>query len=144
MKIMKKVFYGLLLGLFFTPVMGQSYSVNKEAFSVKLHGNAYITSAKPVAEISEKGLTDWTNQSDVISTYIYLDKPQTCMLYIQGTKQEGDASLEVLVGKQKFTVRLMDGQSLDKVAVGKIKLSTSGYHAIKLKGIKKKGKEFAL
>lgn len=54
MKIMKKVFYGLLLGLFFTPVMGQSYSVNREAFSVKLHGNAYITSAKPVAEISEK------------------------------------------------------------------------------------------
>lgn len=143
MKIMKKVFYGLLLGLFFTPVMGQSYSVNREAFSVKLHGNAYITSAKPVAEISEKGLTDWTNQSDVISTYIYSDKPQTCMLYIQGTKQEGNASLEVLVGKQKFTVRLMDGQSLDKVAVGKIKLSTSGYHAIKLKGIKKKGKEFA-
>ena len=45
MKIMKKVFYGLLLGLFFTPVMGQSYSVNREAFSVKLHGNAYITSA---------------------------------------------------------------------------------------------------
>ena len=77
MKKMKTLLCALLLTLAFNQSFGQSYTVNKEDITVQLNGNAYVSSGNRGATISEEGLTDWTDQSAVVSTYIYFEKPQT-------------------------------------------------------------------
>lgn len=142
MKKMKTLLCALLLTLAFNQSFGQSYTVNKEDITVQLNGNAYVSSGNRGATISEEGLTDWTDKSAVVSTYIYFEKPQTFNLYLNVNELSGNSSLCVITGKQTFRVKLKHNDKLQKIKVGNVKVTTPGYFEIRLQGENKTGEKF--
>lgn len=131
--------------LFFLSVIaflfiGQSVDAQNKINEVNLSGNAYVTENRDGASITENGLSDWSDASSVIQTYVYFSKPQTISLYVKGTSDD----------KSEFLIKFNNNQKKIKVKggsfetfAGKYKIDASGYYAIELQGIERKGKSFA-
>lgn len=107
---------------------------------VNLSGNSYVTEQREGANITEKGLSNWTEESSLIQTYVYFSKPQTISLYVKGVSEE-KAVILVKFNKKQKKIKI-DGDKFESL-VGKYKIESPGYYAIGLQGIERKGKVFA-
>lgn len=115
------------------------FAQNK-SHEVLLKGNAYVTASPEGAKITEAGLENWIDKKSTVETFVYFHEPQTIEITINGNAAD-KSKIELQLAGKKKKISLQEG-SFSKSA-GKFKIKKAGYHAIKLKGIKKSAATFA-
>lgn len=105
---------------------------------IGLAGNAYVTSQKDGAKITDNGLSNWTNPNSVISVYFYVQKPTEAAISLDA---KGHSEIKVSYGTQKFSVNL-DSNDYTQVPVGIINIPQEGYVRIDIQGVSKQGNNF--
>jgi hypothetical protein len=141
-KFIKRTFFTFVLGMgcVFNALAIQS-RMDTAALVVPLGGNAFV-GPQAKAVINERGLSNWSNSSDVVTVYVRLEKAGS--LYIA-------FKMRVPVGESKISVNAA-GQSLTKtvttagdkvVFFGNVNVNKPGYLKIDLQGLSKTGSVFA-
>lgn len=126
-------YLSLLAFLLCTSVFAQ-----QQQLVVGVSGNGYVTSQHDGAQITDGGITRWTNPKSVVSVYFYLHQPTTADLSLLA---KGHSQIKVSYGKKQFKVALQSDE-YTQVPVGKIKVQKPGYVRIDLQGISKQGEQF--
>lgn len=111
-----------------------------DSVRVPLGGNTYLTISGNGEKINAEGISVWGSPQSSFTTFVYLKQPSQIQLELELEKQKHKSKIEIKVGKQRKTVILSEGQSA--VIAGDFYLA-AGYNEIQLKGIKKKGENFA-
>ena len=57
------------------------------SYEVNLSGNAYVTSFRDGAAITQSGLEKWISEKSVVETFVYFQKPETVSVSIKGTAE---------------------------------------------------------
>lgn len=109
------------------------------SYEVNLSGNAYVTSFRDGAAITQSGLEKWISEKSVVETFVYFQKPETVIVSIKGTA-ESESVIEVTFQKKKTKISIPAGNF--EVPVGTFQLRNAGYQPIKLQGKTKTGNEF--
>src|SRR5690606_35184919 len=114
-------------------------------YTLPIAGNAFITS-KPLEsaeQINQNGLTNWTNQNTVISTFIRVNKAGTLKLGLNAKvlPEENTSHVKVSVNGNTKTIEL-NSSTIKEYSIGDFNVDT-GYIKIELQGIKKTGGYFA-
>lgn len=115
-----------------------SFFAQQQQLVVGVSGNGYVTSQHDGAQITDGGITRWTNPKSVVSVYFYLHQPTTADLSLLA---KGHSQIKVSYGKKQFKVALQSDE-YTQVPVGKIKVRKPGYVRIDLQGISKQGEQF--
>ena len=105
---------------------------------VGVSGNGYVTCQDDGAQITDKGVTRWTNPKTVVSVFFYLHQPTKADLSLYA---KGHSEIKVCYGKKSFKVNL-DSDDYTQVPVGSIDIRHAGYVRIDLQGISKRGNNF--
>lgn len=126
-------YLSLLAFLLCTSVFAQ-----QQQLVVGVSGNGYVTSQHDGAQITDGGITRWTNPKSVVSVYFYLHQPTTADLSLLA---KGHSQIKVSYGKKQFKVALQSDE-YTQVPVGKIKVQKPGYVRIDLQGFSKQGEQF--
>ncbi|MDT8999088.1 DUF5077 domain-containing protein [Paucibacter sp. APW11] len=114
------------------------------ASSVKLGGNAYITTTAPNGSetVSNSGLSGWTSSSAVISSYVRVAQPGSLTLALRATPASGTISyVRVSVAGSSFTVKLQPNGGA-AFPVGTVNIGSAGYLRIDLQGISKNSSQY--
>ncbi|MBF9252707.1 DUF3472 domain-containing protein [Pontibacter sp. 172403-2] len=122
-------------------VEGKNPTRKDTIVSIPLGGNAFVTSRKQGAGISDAGLTDWTDAASVISIYFKVAHPGTADLYLRLKAPDGKSKLSIKVAGQAFSVTA-SGAMYDTVKVGKVKFEKPGYVKVDIQGLRKTGNSF--
>lgn len=113
--------------------------------AVPLAGNAYITQMPTGAteEITDKGLSNWTNKETVTSTYFSLGQTGQLNVAIKAKlAPAGSSVVSVTINGTVFTINLA-GSDYKTYLAGTVNIATPGYVKVELKGISKTGNYFA-
>ena len=105
---------------------------------IGVSGNGYVTRQQDGAQITEKGITDWTNPKTIVSIYFYLHQPTTADLSLVA---KGHSEIKVSYGEKSFKVKLQS-DDYTQVPVGSIDVRQAGYVRIDLQGVSKRGNDF--
>lgn len=108
------------------------------SLKIGLSGNGYVTRHHDGAQITEKGLEDWTNRKSIVSIYFYVQHATSADLSLYA---KGQSEIKVVYGKKSFKVHLQS-EEFAKIPVGSIDIPEAGYVRIDLQGISKKGNDF--
>ncbi|OPZ27572.1 MAG: hypothetical protein BWZ00_01453 [Bacteroidetes bacterium ADurb.BinA174] len=127
----------LLLALFC--VFWTTFLFSQQTYEVNLSGNAYVTSFRDGATITQSGLKKWISEKSVIETFIYFHKPETISISIKGIA-ESESVIEISFQRKKIKIAVPSGNF--EIPVGTFQIRNVGYHPIKLQGINKTGSEF--
>ena len=117
-----------------TAMAGSSYAV-----VIPLGGNGWV---KEPATITDKGLTNWTDQKAIASVYFRVSAAQILNLSLRLRVPGGQSTISVEYGSTKLTKQIKNAD-YDTIAIGNIKVNASGYIKINLRGISKTGSVFA-
>lgn len=109
------------------------------SYDVPIAGNAYITSHEAGVHVTDHGIKGWTSPETVVSTYFYVDRPQTVTLALRG---EGHATLCMTCMDAKQTVRF-DSDRQQTVGSLEVSVSHPGYVKVDLQGVEREGDGFA-
>ena len=109
-----------------------------ENLTIGLSGNGYVTSNFDGAQITDKGIEDWTNPKSEINIYFYQQTPTSADLSLYA---KGHSEIKVGYGTEIFKVKL-NSKDFTKVPVGRINITKPGYVKISLEGLSKKGSTF--
>ena len=109
---------------------------------VSLSGNSYVVQDRGGAKISDKGLTNWTDENSKINTYIYFSKPQTVSISIIGKLDKGNSKIKFTANEGSKTIILKEGSFEERV--GTVVVKQAGYVPLSLEGISKSGDCFAI
>lgn len=107
--------------------------------TISLGGNAYT--AAP-AEITDEGLINWSNASNITSIYFRTDVPQTFDISLHLQTPNGISEISITAGNSIFKKQITN-TGFKIVNIGKINITKPGYVKIDLKGISKTGNVFA-
>jgi hypothetical protein len=113
--------------------------------AVPLAGNAYITHlpAGATEEISNNGLSNWTNKESITSTYFSLGQTGTLSVAIKAKViAAGSSVVSVTINGTAFTIKLA-GSDYKTYFAGTVNIATAGYVKVELQGISKTGNYFA-
>lgn len=88
----------LLLALFC--VFWTTFLFSQQTYEVNLSGNAYVTSFRDGATITQSGLKKWISEKSVIETFIYFHKPETISISIKGIA-ESESVIEISFQRKK-------------------------------------------
>jgi hypothetical protein len=108
---------------------------------VPLGGNGWLTK-NAVAKISDKGLTNWIDNKDIVSVYIRLESPGDLNIALKLVVPDGSGKINIIADKQTLT-KTVSGHDTTIVNFGKVEIKSAGYLEIKLQGISKTGKVYA-
>ena len=129
----------MLLILIFLPLSLLFSQITKD--TVKLSGNSYVVNNRNGAQISERGLINWSGEKSKIITYVYFSKPQTIVLTIKGNIERGKSTIKFSAYKDSRVLKLHEGDFENKIE--EISVKEAGYLPISLEGISKTGENFA-
>lgn len=132
---MNKVLFVLLLQCATWSLFAQN-----KPYEVLLKANAYVTASPEGAKITGAGLENWTDEQSTVETFVYFHKPQTIQIKINGNAAD-KSKIELQLAEKKKKISLPKGSFSQ--SAGKFKIKKAGYHATKLKGIKKSAETFA-
>lgn len=106
---------------------------------VELAGNAYVTNRADEVRLTDRGVSNWSDPQTVVSTYFYIDTPQTIHLGLRG---KGHATMRLTCQgrSQKVT---FDADSLTQAGRLKVKVKQPGYVRVDIQGEKRTGEHFA-
>ena len=112
---------------------------------VALAGNAYLTQLPQGAteQITDNGLSNWTNKESVTSTYFSLGQTGVLSVAIKAkVAPTGSSVVSVSINGTPFTINL-SGSEYKTYFAGTVTITTTGYVKVDLKGISKTGNYFA-
>ena len=105
--------------------------------SIPLAGNAYIT--KPadggLETISSSGLTNWTNQTAVTSTFFHLGRTGKLYVAFRASVPSGTSTVKVFINGKEFTVTGVTGNPYKKYQAGIVDITKTGYVKVDLQGV---------
>ncbi|OFJ46718.1 hypothetical protein BA896_018930 [Janthinobacterium lividum] len=103
--------------------------------TVALAGNAYITRGEDGADITEQGLTGWSNPDAVASTYFRVSGAGSVQVALDASLADGGSStVRVKINGKSFDVKLID-KARKTYAVGTVNVPTAGYVKVELQGL---------
>lgn len=112
------------------------------SITVPLGGNGWLSKGAQ-AVINEKGLTNWVSDKDVITVYLRPETTGNLNIALKLLVPEGKSVVGVSVGKKIFS-KAVSNKDTAVVNFGNIIVSKPGYIALKLQGLSKTGREYAL
>lgn len=118
-------------------ISGTMYAQN-QTLSVGLGGNAYVTEKGNGANISDSGVTAWTNPASVIRIFFYVAEPGVLDIAL---KAKGNSGIKMIYNGKSYKMTL-NAVEMTKVHVGKIEVKKPGYVEIGLQGVSKTGETF--
>ena len=113
--------------------------------AVPLAGNGYITQLPTGAaeEITDNGLSKWTNKETITSTYFSLGQTGRLSVAIKAkVAPAGSSVVSVTINGTTFTINLA-GSDYTTYFAGTVNIAAAGYVKVDLKGISKTGNYFA-
>ncbi|WP_206022398.1 DUF3472 domain-containing protein [Pseudoflavitalea sp. G-6-1-2] len=112
--------------------------------TVSLAANAWLIHAAQggTEEVSETGLSNWSNQQAVFSAFIRVNQPGMLQLSLRAKVPSGASKIKVSVAGKSVTLNA-SGSSYHKIAAGNFNIRDTGYVRIDLQGISKSGTVFA-
>lgn len=125
-----------ILFVLFVALLG--FQARGENLKVELNGNAYVTTGRDGARISEQGLTQWSDLTSVVSVYFYVHQPEELTLLLNA---RGQSVVSVTCNGKKKRVKLSSEQFSD-IPVGKVSIKTPGYVQVDIAGVEKSGEAF--
>jgi hypothetical protein len=141
----------LLIGLsfaFFPLVKSCNYitTFNKADIyktSISTIANSWISGKNetPASIIPDEGIINWKSETDTLCTYFWTTGKGEVKIGLHIEKLEAKVKLAVQLGNTTRNITLKPNEN-DSTYVGKFQLPDSGYHTIKIYGIKKKGTHY--
>jgi len=133
---MKKIIFITIAILFnaITSVFSQTTKV-----VIPLGGNAWVSGK---ASITDAGLTQWTNKTQVANIYFGINKAQSLKLALRLRVPAGKSTITANVAGVMFTQKVSNN-TFDTISLGTINLSRTGYLKMELKGITKTDSVYA-
>ncbi|BAX78837.1 DUF3472 domain-containing protein [Labilibaculum antarcticum] len=113
-------------------------SIEDLVIEVPLSGNAWIVDDVSLNEsmIIEAGLSNWSEKSNLIRTYVRVNSPGKLNLGIKAKLLKGSSKVKVTIGDESKEIVIKDIQST-LIPVGEFDISEEGYVQIDLQGISK-------
>ena len=109
------------------PVAGNSWILDKTTESTKL--------------IGEHGITNWTNASDELVTYVYVSRTGAMNIGVKGKVLSGQSSIEVSLNSNKQVIELSN-TTADVVSVGEFNVDAIGYQKVIIRGVSRSSDTF--
>lgn len=92
--------------------------------------------------VSSDGITNWTNQKQIIRTYFYVEKPGYISLALNAKVNSAESEIKFSFGNDLKSIKLSNTE--DKVInIGNFKIEKQGYQFIDLQGVEKRGETYA-
>lgn len=112
--------------------------------TIPIDGNTWQVSGKSSRNggITKSGIQKWNDPQASFKTFFRTTTPGTVKLWINGEVAQGESAFEVMIDGTSKKVTLSN-QEFKDIYVGEWNLRDTGYVAIELKGLSKKGSEFA-
>ncbi|MDN3547464.1 DUF3472 domain-containing protein [Mucilaginibacter aquaedulcis] len=116
--------------------------LNKDSvITVPLGGNSWVNN-NAKAQVDSTGLTHWLAGIDVVSIYVRIEAAGSLNVALKLAVPDGGSTIQAIVGKIVLTNKVSNHQPAI-IDFGKTLIKSPGYVEVKLKGLKKSGKEYA-
>ena len=127
--------------VFFSCKKTNTIDTNQLTISIPTQGNSWVINDIDQSSkvISDKGISNWTNEKHIIRTYFYVDTPMTIPFGIQA---KGESNIKVTFGSEEKNITISSSNT-ERSYIGEYKASTKGYHYIDIQGIDKQNNTFA-
>ena len=142
----KRIVY---LGVFCFFFIGQvhGYTANDEqhlTVSIPTKGNSWLINdiSKTRSVITSDGVENWSDPSDIIRTFFYIEIPGKISLGIKGNVRQGSSIIKVSFGDLSKNITLSNTES-KIIYIGEFKVDEIGYYFVDMQGIQKQGDAFA-
>ena len=139
-------FIGLLFAFPVVVFANSNYSIFAKAdttLTIPLGGNAWSTITDTTAgKITDNGITGWTKGSASFIAYIRFSQKGNLKIWLYAGVPEGESSIRVELLRQSKVINISGTEFKDHYA-GEWQLTDTGYIAIKISGIFKKGNTYA-
>lgn len=133
-------------GIHAEPLSGKNihHLVIDTPITVSLAANTWLTHAVPGGseEVNDSGISNWSSDQTVFSTYIRVVRPGTLQLSMRAKVASGKSKIKVSL-QGKSVVLNASGSNYHKIAAGNFNINDTGYLRIDFQGISKTGNEFA-
>ena len=148
---MEKPTVFLLSAVLFTVTLKSSFArlnisdrgIKDTILTIPLGGNAWSTSTDTAAgKITANGIAGWTKGSASFIAYIRFSRKGNLRIWLDAGVPEGESSIRVELLKQSKVINISGTEFKDHYA-GEWQLTDTGYIAIKISGISKKGNRYA-
>jgi len=146
MSISKTVFLIVSILLIpFTYAHSQQVERNTDTtIAIATSGNSWVIN-NPIQSsevVSSDGISNWTNQNQIIRTYFYVEKPGYISLAINAKAKTVSSEIKISFGNESRNIKL-DKSEYIIIDIGNFKIEHSGYQFIDLQGIEKEGDTYA-
>jgi hypothetical protein len=137
---MKKCIPGLILSIFLISALNAQ---EEKYITIPLGGNSWVISKSktPSALVTDSGWINWKNNEDVFVTYIKLSRPGKLDIGLLIEPPVQESAIQCAAAGQNKSIILK--RNMTDVHFGGFNINDAGYIKIAIKGISKKGNEFA-
>jgi hypothetical protein len=137
--------FTIAITLFLNPLNNQPNKVDERKYPheivIPMGGNTFQVAGKTVVEIQDKGILNWQYSDTEFAVYVSLPTPKTMHLSLNILPQLADAKMDISINEKKEKLNILKDNK-DTIVVGLFDFK-EGYNKITLKGISKKGINFA-
>lgn len=110
-------------------------------YVISIGGNAYVTKTEGGAQVTDQGITNWTNANTVISVYFKTSAAGTLNLALEGASMSGTSKIKISVADSVFYTNL-DKTSKSVFQAGQVVLPQAGYVKVDIQGVSNNGGYF--
>lgn len=111
--------------------------------NIPLGANAYLTRNSNGAKITDNGVSEWTDSSTIISSWLRINKKGVINLSVRARAFDYGTKIKVTAGNKTYTVNLTNKNWSIIPVADRIEIDQTGYFRIDMQGISKSGDFFA-
>lgn len=111
--------------------------------NIPLGANAYLTQNVDGAQINDSGVSQWKDQSTIISTWFKVNQKGKINLSVRARAFAPDTKLEVTIGNKSYPLNVSSKEWTVVPVADNIEIDQTGYFRIDIQGVSKKGEFFA-
>ncbi|MDR1402317.1 MAG: DUF3472 domain-containing protein [Tannerellaceae bacterium] len=119
----------------------EQMETSENAISIPVAGNTYVTAGKGDAFVLTEGITRWTGEEAVLSSWFKVSHTGELRLFIKAKAIDGIAEISISCEGKIFALTVSDTVETI-IPAGKVTLVETGYIRVDIKGIKKEGNQF--
>ncbi len=123
----------------FAAVVASTLAGIADETTIRLGGNAYVTSDFAGAEIRDEGVVNWKDSLTVVSAYFSVAEPQKDVKV--SVRARGHSKINVTVAGKTVEVSL-NSDDFSVVPVGTFSFEKAGYQRVDFSGVSKTGNTF--
>ena len=120
----------------------QAKAQNLKTVSIKLAGNAFLTSKSGSDKVGQMGISTWRDSESTFSVFVKFDQLARVKVALRARNRTGTGHILVRYGDLSKEVEVSKSH-FDTVDAGEIMVEKTGYSRFDLKGLQKTGEDFA-